>query len=646
MPLATNPQTGETVFLADDGAWKPAQTAVNPQTKEMMAFDGKTWSAVEAKSKGVLGYIDDAVRSLASGATFGYADELAAKMDELTGRGGSYDQNLAREQARDAQIPAAIKYPGEIAGAVGSAVAAAPVTGAVGAASGFAKLPGIAKAILGGTGVGAAFGSGDAQPGQRLQGAAQGAAIGAATGAVLPPIVGGIGRAATAIKGAISPQANVAADLGRAISRDNTTPEALLAHANELNAIRPGVATLADAGGENVRGLVERIAQTPGAGRTTVIPALTGRQQGQLGRLSADLSELTGTRQSATQAIQETMSQRADAAKPLYEKAFNFNAREVPEIAREWESVSSTGWGRSIVMSPNFRRTLQTEYGIKDATDAPLMVVIDAFKKQADDLVSAALRNGNNNQARVIGDMRERLVSVLDEHNPAYKEARAAWAGPSRYMQAIEEGRNILNTKVGSEELRNGMGALSDVDREGFRIGAVSAIQAKMGSDPAKMADLTKYLRSPEVRAKIAAMMPNEEAAQKWAQRLNFEVSSSEMTGRALGNSATARRLAEQSDANGIAGDLVMDMFAGSPPVGLLRRAIGAVPQKIRDTLRSRSDEILAELLTDPQSMNGLKQAIDRVSAQGQPRSIMRSPANAAAINATNAGAADQFSGL
>jgi hypothetical protein len=117
MPIATNPQTGETVFLADDGAWKPAQVAVNPQTKQMMAHDGQSWVDVPAKSKGVLGYIDDAARSIANGMTFGYADEFAAKMDELTGRGGSYEQNVAKERAKDAQIPAAISIPGEIGGA-------------------------------------------------------------------------------------------------------------------------------------------------------------------------------------------------------------------------------------------------------------------------------------------------------------------------------------------------------------------------------------------------------------------------------------------------------------------------------------------------------------------------------------------------
>jgi hypothetical protein len=133
MPIATNPETGAVQFLDVDGAWKPARTAVNPQTKEMMAFDGKGWAAVPAQSKGVLGYIDDAVRSIASGVTFGYADEIAAKADELTGRGKDYETNLAAERARDKQIPLAIKLPGEIGGAVASTIAAAPVTAALAA---------------------------------------------------------------------------------------------------------------------------------------------------------------------------------------------------------------------------------------------------------------------------------------------------------------------------------------------------------------------------------------------------------------------------------------------------------------------------------------------------------------------------------
>jgi hypothetical protein len=46
MPIAVNPSDGSVAYLADDGSWKPAQTAVNPQTKQMIAHDGKDWVSV------------------------------------------------------------------------------------------------------------------------------------------------------------------------------------------------------------------------------------------------------------------------------------------------------------------------------------------------------------------------------------------------------------------------------------------------------------------------------------------------------------------------------------------------------------------------------------------------------------------------
>lgn len=632
MPIAVNPDTGAVVHLAEDGQWKPAQTAVNPQTKEMVAFDGRDWKPVPAQSKGVLGYVDDAVRAIANGVTFGWADELAAKGNELVGR-GTYDENLKAEAARSARIPAGIKIPGEIAGAVGGAVVTMPIAGAAAAATGLSRLPQAARFIGGGAASGAAFGAGEAEPGSRLEGAGHGALIGAGAGAIIPPVVRGLGSAARGVRNAFSTDANVASDLARAIGRDADTPAAVTQRAIGMQTEKP-MATLADAGGENVRGLVERVAQTPGAGRTVVVPALTNRQQFQLGRIANDLRELTGTHRTARQAIDETMAERAAAARPLYDEAFNFNARAVPEIDRAWQQVSSTGWGQHITNSPDFRRTLQTEYGIANPADAPLMVVIDAFKKQADGLVGEAVRAGNNNKARVIGEMRDRLVETLDQHNPAYATARAAWAGPSRYLQAIEEGRNLFNVRVSADELTTGLSRMAESDREGYRIGAVSAIIGKMGNDPAKLADMTKYLRSPEMRAKIAAIMPTQEAAQRWTQRLNFEVSSSELTGRALGNSATYRRQMERQDADGIVGDLVMDALSGTPAAGLLRRMLTAAPRAVRDTLRSRSDNALAEVLTDPTALQRLRPVLDRAQTAGRP---VPQGVQGAAVNAWNA---------
>lgn len=630
MPVAVNPQTGETVYLTNDGQWAKAQTAINPQTKETVAFDGTEWKPVPRQSKGVLGYVDDAVRSIASGATFGFMDEIAAKADELTGRGGSYAENVQRERARDKQIPGAIAVPGEIAGAVGGAVAAAPAAGATAVATGLSRLPQTARYVLGGGAGGGLFGAGSAEEGNRLSGAGVGMLIGGPAGYLAPKVVAGATRIASGIRNAVSPQANVAADLSRAITRDETTPQALAQQLQDLQAMRPG-ATLADVGGENVRGLVERVAQTPGAGRTTVVPALTQRQQDQMNRLALDLRQLTGTHRTATQAITETMEQRAADARPLYDEAFNFNARAVPEITTAWEQATNTGFGRAFMAKPEFRRTLQTEYGINNAADAPLMVQIDVWKKVADDFIR---ENIGTNKARVAQAMRDRIVATVDQFNPAYLSARNAWAGPSRYLDAIEEGRNILGTRISAEELRAGLSAMSEVEREAFRTGAVSAIRAKMGSDPAKLADMTKYLRSPEVRAKIAAIMPDEQSAAQWMQRLDFEVRSSELTGRALGNSATARRLAEKENADSLVVDLVSDAFRGTNTVGLIERLIGGTYRRTRDTLRSRSDNILADVLTNSNAP-GLPQVLQGATRQAAPVSPLR---NQSAINATNAG--------
>lgn len=639
MPIAHNPSTGEVMFLGGDGQWQPAKTAVNPQTKEMLAYDGTDWKPVPV-SGGALKAVDNVVRSLASGITFGWADEFAAKMNETIGQ-GTYDENVKKERARDAQIPISIKLPAEIAGAVGSTLLTAPlaVWRAMGAVTG--GLPQWARFGALGAGEGALAGAGGAEEGTRIQGAATGAAIGAPVGAVAPAVVRGIEGTVNAVRGAVRPASGAAADIGRAIVRDEDTPAAITARMAAAQADRPGQVTIGDVGGENVRGLVERVAQTPGAGRTQVVPALTARQEQQAGRVSDDLRALTGTQRTARNAIDETIAERSTAARPLYDDAFNFNAREAPEVVRAWENATATGYGGAITRSSDFRRLLQTEYGVTNAADAPLMVQIDAWKRLADDAVGAATRSGNNNRARVIGGMRDSVLRVVDDANPSYASAREAWAGPSRFIDAIEEGRtNILRRNITAEDVTARLRGLSSSEREAYRIGAVSSIIGTLRSDPARLSDLTKYLRAPEVRDKVAAIMPTPEAAQTWARRLNLEVRSSELTARSLGNSATARRLAEQRDGRAIVGDLVMDaMLSGPASTSFLRAIFTSAPRWLRDTLRSRTDRELGDMLTNPARAGDLQRVVNR--ARSTQRQTTGRPRTAASATASGVAAAE-----
>jgi hypothetical protein len=641
---------------------------------------------------GALGYVNDAMRSVANGATFGFADKLAAKGNELLGY-GTYEQNLAQERARDAQIPAVINIPGEIGGAVLSAYATAPLRAGMSAITGLTKLPGWIKAIGGGAGSGALFGAGNSEPGQEASdaaigagigalagsklpgwikaigggavggalfgagnsepgqeasGAAQGAGIGALAGGVAYPVVKGVGALATAVKDAVNPQANVAADLGRALARDNMTPEQLSQRAAELNAIRPGTATLADAGGENVRGLVERVAQTPGAGRTTIIPALTDRQKQQMARLTMDLASLTGSRRTALQATQETMAARAEAAAPLYQQAYQDGEKEIWSPALERLSSSPT-IQRAMKRAVNMWRdnAVADGYGAMNPGAMvggggklpafPNLQFWDYTKRILDDQIGAAVRAGENQKARTLTTLAQSLRSELDQQVPSYAAARRAWGGPSQYLDAIEEGGKIASSNLSGEQLRANLAEMTPAQREGYVIGAISALRRKMGSDAAETPDLTKYLRSPEMREKIAALMPTPEAAQEWEKRLQFEIDSSKLFRRATGNNATARREAELEDAGGIPSELAQK-FIGSAVRGhlgltdYLVHFAKSAQAGIRDTLRSRSDAILADLLTRPDAISKpLTITIPRRSAQ---QSMLPSSASTRATEA------------
>ena len=362
------------------------------------------------------------------------------------------------------------------------------------------------------------------------------------------------------------------------------------------------------------RALMERVAQTPGAGRTTIVPFLTERQQGQLARVSNDLTSLTGSTRTALQAVNETMTRRAAAADPAYRAAYDAGDREIwspvlerlsaaPTVKSAMQSAIRTWQDNAIAdgygaMNPSaVDRGGQITFG-KSIPAFPNIQFWDYTKRAIDGKIAVAQRAGEDGKVRTLTRLVNQLRGALDTAVPEYATARQQWAGPSSYLNAVEAGGDILSRNESAEQMHANFNELSQADRQGYREAAVSAIIGKMSSDPAKMADMTKYLRSPAMRQKILAIMPNQQARQAWSRRLDFESKSSEMVGRSLGNSATFRRMQEKEDSETIAGDLVLSAFMGTPPVGLMKQIIVGGAKKVRDTLNSRTDKELARMLT------------------------------------------------
>jgi muramidase (phage lysozyme) len=158
----------------------PAVVPSSPQTTPANQQDAPL--DYKQLGKKALRAVDDAVRGAADTLTFGYADEIAAKMDQLTGRAKSYDDALKAQRARDAEGGAA-RLTGQVAGALlptgvvvrGMDSGSRLVRAGAGAATG---------ALQGGL-----YGAGSAEDGNRLEGAQEGAALGALTGGVLGGIL-------------------------------------------------------------------------------------------------------------------------------------------------------------------------------------------------------------------------------------------------------------------------------------------------------------------------------------------------------------------------------------------------------------------------------------------------------------------------
>lgn len=138
--------------------------------------------------------IDNAVRGAADTLSFGYADELAAKMGELTGlgrgaTGGDYESNLASQRQIDKEGGLA-RTAGQVAGAL-VPLPFASAAGATRAAEGASILSRVGRGAVGGAIQGGLYGTGSAEGDieDRLKEGAWGALGGAALGGALPAVM-------------------------------------------------------------------------------------------------------------------------------------------------------------------------------------------------------------------------------------------------------------------------------------------------------------------------------------------------------------------------------------------------------------------------------------------------------------------------
>lgn len=535
--------------MADD-PWAEFRVAAPdpaaPAADEWAAFR-VTAPAPAAEEPGLLSrvgrYADNTVRQAAQGVTFGYMDEISAGLRTGAGLWGNYGEALAAERERDAGFrrdnPVAATVA-NIAGGVASPIARAlPFLNPGRAAS----LPG---AVARGAGAGAAsggisgFGEGEGGLQNRAGGALAGAGVGAALGGALPLVTAGAGAAAGAVGrrlGLTSGAPDAERILLRDLGRDGVTPDELLRRTQESAAAgRPEV--LADLAGENVRGTAAAIARAPGQGRQAaaeLVEARGGAAQG--GRLAQEVrTAISGD--DFRETVTDLTRRRAVSAAPLYDRAYAVNLPDDPRLGTflsDPDVLAGVKRGldlarREALADPNGLPLDPASLGVSIAADGSISLrggastrLFDIAKRGMDAMIDAATDGA---ERRSLRQVRNAMVARLDELNPAYAQARAAYAGPSASLNALEMGRRLLRDGVdASEETARDIARLSPGEREFFRTGVARAVMDRVNSaaDGAEQTRLRQVFGTPQVRERLRAAFDSDEDFARFRTALDAE---------------------------------------------------------------------------------------------------------------------------
>lgn len=546
---------------------KAAPAEVDPMTGKAPQEMG--W--LSRQLMGVQQAIGGPTDALRQGATLGLADEAGAA--GAAAGGGDYDQAL--QQIRGSQQAWGEQHP--------IADAALNVLGGLGSVAG--GLAGRAPSLLQGAGqaagLGAVAGGASAEGGfeNRALGAAAGGTIGGALGLATPLIVSGVAQAGSRIGNALAPGlGNQEAKAGRVLStylnRDlqGRSLDDLTAALDEARA--SGIPmSIMDVAGSNMTRLGRLAASAPGKASQQAEQFVAGSRAEVPYLAQNAMSRAVAPRGAAGQSVQELAEQRSAEAAPLYEQAF-----------RRGQAVTNDriqGFLEDPIIQQGIKRGLEIQRlealargqkfdpmdyavtGFNKAGDpiiggVPNMRLLDAAKRGLDAILEdyrdpITRRLNLDERGRAIEMVRRAWVKTLDESGPPeYAAARAAWAGPTESMNAVNAGRNFIRGEPDAMIQR--FAQLSEGDQQLFRLGVGEELSRMVGEG--RLGQLQRLMnQSPDFAQKLQAFLEPEQFARLQAdmQRIGTIQRRNNMIG---GGSPTARIMAEQADTSNLEGGL------------------------------------------------------------------------------------------
>jgi hypothetical protein len=579
------------------------------------------------------------------GPTFGFADELMGGVTApfIQMRQPNLPLSKAYEVGRDVyrggvqslkeEYPIGSMIP-EVAGAMALGGPVRQIMPNVG--------PMTSSAITGGT-YGAISGAGGAEsmaqvPQEATTGGIMSAVLGPATQVVsnvLGPVAKVVGgRASSVLPQKVQDYMGMSsADLARrrvaqAMMRDGATPEQVAARMGKLG----DDAVIAEAAGTQTRDLLDTMATLPGRTKNFTEQLIRERQAGRAGRLTdAAGKQLSPDGVRLADTVEDLIKTRSTQATPFYDKlrpmVLDVDA-DLVSILQASDKLGAFKNAKMIATAERVPFSLESTKGLEKAPWTDL----DMVKRGLDDLSQSARAVNSKGEytdfGRAVLKLKTDLVNKVDNltiddaGSSIYKQARAAYAGPSSMINSAEMGRTILSKDA--SVIKDSVKDMTESEFKAFQVGAFEALRTKLGKQSGQT-EIMKMWREPATQEKLKEIFPNERAYREFATTVAAESRKQgiESVGR---GSATAGREARMEDVGietlkdigaigAAAKTMNLDSLIGMIQTGMSR---SVVPEPVRNEIGN----ILLSRAQSPEQLKMLKNVISKMEEEQKNKSL------------------------
>lgn len=469
-----------------------------------------------------------------------------------------------------------------IAGNIGMPVKA--IAGARGLGS--AVKAGVTQGAVAGTIAG--FGNSEGGFANRLAGAAIGAGTGAALGAALPISVA---TAGSAIRGGMR-MAGRGPSVAPQVVANALRADGGIARAGQrvADAQARGVPMALGDTGDNARGIMASVGRQPGEARTIVRDMAIARQEGQGERIAGAVARDLGPVANVRATSEALAAQAKQQAAPLYEAAYSAPIAITDELSGILRRLPPQAVANAKELArlegrdPNAIGVDLDDLGQIKLIERPSMQTLDYIKRGLDDVVET-FRDGTtgrlnlDTRGRATNDALRDFVSEVDRINPAYAQARAAYAGPMKMAAALKKGQTSLNATA--DDLLVMTRDLTPGEAEQFRLGLRSALIGRIEGGGDYADKVRQLVGTPKKRAALAQIFGGNAELDRFLATMADEADLGRSYQAVAGNSATAERQA-------------FDAATGDQ--GLLNTAAGAATDVARGNVGAGVTRIIADL--------------------------------------------------